>query len=123
MRQDAQGNQRAIQKLLGWSHLEYCEFQELKGREYLETVICPDGYGVQELGNSRYYWRWWVNQWNRRDDDFLNSNTYSFERSLDGDWATYQYINSPEFLKGIYPHRIIFEASYSTMIGELLDNK
>jgi hypothetical protein len=123
MRRDAQENRQAIQKLLSWDDLKYCEFQERQGRAYLQTVICPDGYGVQELLRSRIFWRWWINQWNRRDDDFINSDVYSFERALNGDLYTYTYINTPSFLQGLYPHRVIFYASYSVMIGELLDNK
>jgi hypothetical protein len=123
MRAVAQSNKEVILALLGWDELQYCEFQEQQGREYLRVVICPDGYGTVELGNSRIFWRWWINQWNRRDDDFLNSGTYLTEREWYGNLVTYFFINTPEFLQGQYPHRVVFEASYSVMMGEFLDAK
>lgn len=122
MRAVAQSNKEVILELLDWDELQYCEFQEQQGREYLETVVCPDGYGAKELGDSRLFWRWWINQWNRRDDDFLDG-TYSMSRDMYGDLEVYLELHSPEFLQGQHPHRVVFEASYSVMIGEFLDAK
>ena len=123
MRAVASSNKEAVLVLLDWHEMQYCEFQEQQGREYLLKGICPDGYGAKELGDSRIFWRWWINQWNRRDDDFLNSDVYADDRMIYGDLQTYLSIHSPEFLQGQYPHRIVFEASYSVMMGEFLDSK
>jgi hypothetical protein len=119
----AQFNKGKVLNLLGWDDLKYARFQEMRGRKYLTTVICPDGYGVNDLCRSRFFWRWWINQWNRRDDDFLNSDLYMLDRMVYGDLQTYRIIHSPEFLKNQYPHRVVFDASYSVMISEFLDDK
>jgi hypothetical protein len=115
MRAVAQTNKEAVLGLLGWDELQYCEFQEQQGREYLETVVCPDGYGAKELGDSRIFWRWWINQWNRRDDDFLTC--YNISRDMYGDLEVYLDLHSPEFLQGQFPHKVVFEASYCVMMG------
>lgn len=112
-----------VLNVLGWDELQYCEFQEQQGREYISIVLCTCEFDAVQLGNSKFFWRWWVNQWNRRDDDFLNNPQYHEARESFGDVETYEGIHSPEFLQGYYPHRVLFEESYSTMIGVMLDAK
>jgi hypothetical protein len=53
-----------VQKSLRWNDLEYCSFQEQTGREYIQKM---DERLLTELAGNRMFWKWWVNQWNRRD--------------------------------------------------------
>ena len=110
-------NQRQVMLLLGWSDLQYGIFQNEKGLQYLRRVVGADEVGIKMLMNGKLFWRWWVNHWNRRDEEFLGYGKAYPEHMRE---AYYYDLHDTEGFE-FYPHRIIMEQGYAALVGELID--
>lgn len=110
-------NQQQVQRLLGWDDLMYGIFQNEKGLEYLRRVVGSDEKGIKMLMRSELFWRWWVNHWNRRDEEFLGYAKATPQHMREAYYHDLHDADGFEF----YPHRIIMEQSYAEMVGNLID--
>ena len=61
-------------QLLGWTEMEYAEFQFACGKQYLQHYIPRDPEGIDELVTSKLYWNWWKLMWTNRDWAYLDEN-------------------------------------------------
>lgn len=110
-----EANKQQVCKLLGWTEKQYCHYQQEQGLAYLSEFICGDDWSVNNVAKSESFWRWWVNHWNQRDDEFITS-VHNFPVS----WRLQRYhdLNDVDGF-AFWPHRVIMEQTYCLMIDEL----
>lgn len=110
-----EANKQQVCKLLGWSLAQYYAYQEAQGLNYLKDVICCDDWSVDNVAKSPLFWRWWVNHWNARDEEFI-----AIARHLPISWRERKYkdLNDADGFT-FWPHRVIMEQTYCLMIAEL----
>lgn len=114
--QKAEAVKQRVITLLGWTDLQYGEFQMKIGRQYLQSYIPRDPDGIDELLKNRIFWNWWRNHWMMRDEQFLVAEMIQDKLRL------YTALHNPEFLtKEIYPNGHVLAAAYSKMIGDVID--
>ena len=102
--------------LLCWSELEYGQFQLHAGEEFIiKYLLGQDKYGYGEMTSSKIFWRWWVNQWNFRDEGFAQyaASLPQYQRVVQ-----YKSLHSPYNVR-VRPHKIILER----INDELITNK
>jgi hypothetical protein len=100
-------------------------FQFESAFDYLENVYKIDKHGVTTLTRSSTFWKWWVNQWNKRNDSLgfliqLKGNNASEEWRIKTKEKFYN-MHSAGSLK-VFPNLAIMEDTYSVMVQELIDN-
>jgi hypothetical protein len=106
-----------VQALLGWDDLQYGNFQMEQGELYLKKLIGPDVYGIDFLMQSPTFWKWWINLWNKRDQDFINELVNTDQEEC---IEVYRFTHSPYRLTS-KPHKAILEESYRQMVGDAFD--
>lgn len=115
-------NRQLIQHIIGWSDLDYCEFQMEVGYEWVDANIPGDRWGRDILVKSEIFWKWWINQWNRRDAGFLEY--YGREHTLSPTVirTMREIYKSEHRLEKLncYPNRIILEDTFKIMVGDIL---
>ena len=111
-----EANKQQVIRLLNWTEIQYCEYQQQKGIEYLKHILEVDEYGIQMQISNQLFWRWWVNHWNRRDEEFLTYGAFAPERMREN---LYNDLHDP-FGFEFYPHSVIMEAGYNTLIKEIM---
>lgn len=104
---------------LGWDELQYAEYQESAGIEYLKKVIGADDWGVKHLIHSSIFWQWWINHWNRIDETFIG---YAGSLPQGMRITAYHSVHDPEGFD-FFPHKVIMDLSYAEMIEELTHSK
>ena len=103
--------------MLYWDELQYAEFQYESGLAYLNFYIPNDAMAVDAISRSSTYWRWWINQWNKRDEQFLDTAFLSIEARL----AIYTELHDARTLAAeIYPNGVVLADSYKAMIGSYI---
>ncbi len=66
-----------IQIVLGYSADEYARLVEEAGYGWVTRfTLNPDAHTV--YGRSAMFWKWWVNEWNLRDEQFLSDTGLRF---------------------------------------------
>lgn len=105
-----------VQDTLGWSSIEYAEFQEKMGLDYLikELEGCSDY--VDLIAKEKLFWSWWINHWVKRDIAFL-VDAYGLNQR----WCRKLYMarnnpNSAYFNLSMS----LMKQSYAVMIGKLI---
>lgn len=64
-------NTQFIIRKLSFTHLEYCEMVERGGYAWLDRYFFHSPEVIQASSYSQLFWKWWVNEWNIRDDQFV----------------------------------------------------
>ncbi len=103
-----------ILEVLGWSEVEFMDFQIDMGMEFLEHYISEREH---QLSRSHIFWNWWRSQWAIRDESLLCNkwDLMGYELSL----ALYKDVHCGSFLATeIYPTKTILDQSYMDMITE-----
>ena len=62
-----------VMELLGWTSLQYAEFQEEMGYVYLHEELGLQHALVREFVYTRHFWGWWIKHWIKRDVQFLKT--------------------------------------------------
>lgn len=105
-----------VMDVLHWDDLQYANFQESMGYEYLKAEFGEGVPFVRELPYTAEFWAWWKNHWQKRDVLFLLE---AEKLDLSNRVLLYrQYHSSEDFY--FRPHRKILEKSYSIMIGKVI---
>ncbi len=68
---DTTHNTQFIQRKLNMSPLEYCELVERGGYAWLDKYFFHAPEVIQASSYSGLFWKWWVNEWNIRDEAFV----------------------------------------------------
>jgi len=103
--------------LLEWSELDYAEFQELQGYRYLRSEFGNDPF-VNLLPYQSLFWKWWINHWLKRDEEFLTV-VKNYNLKLDNLRKGYEIHHNPTSMQ-FKPQSAILRQSYSIMIGNLI---
>lgn len=109
-------NKHQIIKSLNWTELQYCNYQQQIGLEYMQRVVGSDEWGIKQLEASELFWRWWVNHWNRIDEEFMTYGIIAPETMRE---HLYTDLHDPEGFE-FYPHRLIIEQSYAILMDSVL---
>jgi hypothetical protein len=64
-------NRQFILRKINMTHQEYCELVERGGYAWLDKYLFCDPKGMKAASHSSMFWKWWVNEWNIRDDRFV----------------------------------------------------
>jgi hypothetical protein len=127
----AQSLKQRVCELLQWTDEEYAAFQYETGLAYLKGYIPYDSYGADQLSRSRTFWNWWKNQWQQRDEKFLNYCRVRNERLafhnmtlIPEDAKTfYEEEHNPAILIGTtHPNAIVLNQTYAEMIQLIIDD-
>jgi hypothetical protein len=123
MRNQYANNKIQVQQILNWTPLQYAEYQEQIGYDYLRQCLQVDEYNVKLMTYEAMYWKWWINTWNIIDDQLLHAGFHIND---------YQHIpNYNELLykethKATYIHTsplaVHFDNTYAKMIGYMHKN-
>lgn len=114
------GTQSRIIQMLGWNEMEYAEYMEEQGLEFLERYIPNDPHGINYLQRSKGYWQWWKNHWLIRDLRFF----FLFRKGYNTNVLVNEYRrqNAAKYLvSDIYPPAVVLGNDFAKMIGELND--
>lgn len=110
-----EANKQRVCQMLRWTALDYANYQQNKGLEYLEKVICCDAWSVNNVAKCTKFWQWWVNHWNNRDAQFIGEYG-NYPKGLLR--HKYDDLHDLEGFK-FYPHRHIMESTFALMIDEV----
>lgn len=64
-------NTQFIIRKLNLTHLEYCEMVERSGYNWLNKYFFHAPEVIQASSYSQLFWKWWVNEWKIRDEQFV----------------------------------------------------
>jgi hypothetical protein len=131
-----------ILQLTGMSEEELFFFQIDCGITYLRDVVQAGEMGVNAMSESKLFWAWWVNHWEKRDRDIYRQLEFkSNQLVIHTNWVPnaqgdpvceievfhnendfmnfYRFRHNPNRLD-IYPHRQIMHESYFRMANNLI---
>lgn len=107
-----------VLSLLHWDEFKYGQFQYDQGLQYLkDNLLGGDDTWVDELSRSKIFWKWWINQWNMRDQQFI---TNGVSDNLHNRVVYYKYLNSVDTLH-CKPHKSVLEETYAVMMQQFID--
>lgn len=117
-----------VSNLLGWTDMQYAEFQEEMGIEYIKTELTPktlpQAQGdtspslAMELVKFKEFWSWWRLQWMRRDEEFLEMSTSLFPTEYE---EYYRELHQPDSML-FRPHTDVMRSTYNQMVHRLVKN-
>lgn len=64
-------NKKHIQKALGITADEYSIAVEQAGYEWIDRYFHDDAEATRIIAGCEMFWKWWVNQWDIRDKEFV----------------------------------------------------
>lgn len=70
-------NRAYILRRLQISDLQYCEMVERGGYIWLERYFSHAPEVIHLSSYSEMWWKWWVNQWNIRDEYFVKKHRFA----------------------------------------------
>ena len=123
--QEADDCKSKVCRLLGWTELEYCNFQYECGLLYLSIYLKNDQWGVDLIHRCRTFWSWWKNHWVIRDKEFF---VYMADPEIDGYFCPAMCIHfykllhdAQDLAQDIYPNGAVLQNTYAEMMGQIID--
>jgi hypothetical protein len=111
----------AIIRLLGWSELEWANYQYENGLLYLQGYLPDDDEAQDVLQRSRIFWTWWKNHWTNRDEHFIDTARLINDSELLA--QVYLEMHDGRLLSGnIYPNRFVITESFKTKTHETINH-
>lgn len=106
------------QRLTGISDMDLFFLQVDFAKIYLNEVMGCDQWMTDQICHSSVFWKWWVNQWNMRDEEFTLalSNNYHTNKEL------YTSYHNPLNLE-VYPHTVVLRQAYESMMHDLVKSE
>jgi DNA-binding GntR family transcriptional regulator len=101
---------------------ELTDMQLDTAHEYLVDITHNDEWAITQIKSTALFWKWWMQQWHQRDEEFLNCLVHKCNWNKASDYMKaklqpealliYQCDHSVAFLKekGIRPHRMLMRA-------------
>lgn len=111
-------NRKQVLWLTGMTDEELSGFQLDTGMDWLTHYTCEAKYLLEQLMREPMIWRWWINEWNLRDDALYLAQLYRFGGKEAN--AMYRSMHQAVFIHGNPPYCVL-EHSYAKAIGELND--
>src|SRR5207253_685449 len=122
MSQQATSNKlQEILEILDWKEEVWSQFVYNTGLQYLYIRYAADAITPEVLNRSRLFWNWWKNQWQIRDEAFLDKETKGFLplQKLPLRKSVMQYFllhDARGLVNEIWPNRDIVDGAYSEVI-------
>lgn len=106
-----------VQNALGWTDLQYAEYQEQQGYRWLIMEI-GDNPDTQKLIYNKLFWSWWINHYVKRDKAFLADFEHGKRKDILR--MTYALRHNPKctVFKSKYADQL--QQSYGVLIGKLI---
>ncbi|WP_143960260.1 hypothetical protein [Litoribacter populi] len=105
-----------VQNALNWDDMQYAQYQEEMGYQYLKAEYGEDLPIVREVVYHKEFWSWWKMHWLKRDRLFLE---VAYSMGLDDRLQTYTALHDANDV-GFRPHSVILERTYSTMMHRII---
>ncbi len=107
-------NQARVIDLLHWNPALYAMQVYNAGLQYLVAYIGNDEAAIDQLTARKEFWNWWKNQWNVRDDAFINEwdglEDSIPRRDLE---SLYKELHNPKVLAcEIHPPKIVYGTQF-----------
>lgn len=98
--------------LLGYDLATFTELVERAGYTWMRRYFATDEDMMQLLSTSPMFWKWWINEWQIRDTDFLFETSLRFlAEPLTGialQYALEEYVEKHAVMKlKIVPNRLV----------------
>ncbi len=78
---DIKHNRSVLLRKLEITDLQYCEFVEQGGYEWIQFYFSKSPEMQDIIKYSPMFWKWWVNEWNIRDEYHIHQNRFK-------EWST-----------------------------------
>lgn len=117
-------NRQLLIDLMQISEQQYEDKLFNSAYEFLRTQIGHDDWGIQILTSAPLFWRWWTNQWNRRNKILVYD--FGLERFAGrtdiSAFVRKQYNEIHEISNlTIRPSKPVIDEAYALMIGNFID--
>lgn len=123
MRMQYSYNRKQVLYLTGMSDEALNRLQFSMGLQWLEQYTdSPDNAMLQWILKQPIVWKWWLNEWNRRDSEYLDILYRIYEWRPDEVTDRYKAFHFSCFVKMTYPWRLL-EDGYAKSMGELCADK
>lgn len=73
---NATHNRQYILRKLEISDLRYCQEVEDVGYMYLHRYFSYSPEAIESASKSELFWKWWINQWEIRDNEFVQQTCF-----------------------------------------------
>lgn len=111
-------NRKQVLWLTAMTNEELNAFQFDTGLDWLQRYTNEQRELLNEIMRQPLIWKWWMLNWNRRDDDVCLRMLYTIEAN--GRAAYYRSMHQGIFIEQT-PAWCLLENSYSKAIGQLND--
>lgn len=104
--------------LTGMTDEELSHFQFDTGVEWLTRFTGDTPEVLAPLMRQEIIWKWWVNEWNRRDEQYLPSIYAGYMESKKETVGRYRALHQKPFIQYTPPHTLLVQA-YDQAINDL----
>ena len=111
-------NRKQVLYLTGMSDAMVSQFQFDTGLQWLTQYCIHEDDMLRWLLSQPLIWKWWLNEWNRRDDEFLSLLYSYYENCPDEIMMRYHRLHKEVFVNNTIPW-VLLEDGYNRAIGEL----
>jgi len=117
MRMQYDYNRMQVLFLTGMSESMLWQFQFDTGLQWLTKYTLCDDDMLRWLLSQPIVWKWWMNEWNRRDEEYLPILYSLYEWNPREVKGRYKALHYGCFVEMTYPWRML-ENEYNRAIGE-----
>ncbi len=128
MKQPEELNRELLLRLLDYNEREYFDMVVDAAEDYLRKTLRPeDDFAITAMRKSKYFWRWWTTQWDRRNRVLIHEFQFNEHTRLTREQRfdmreVFALTHCVENLN-VYPNRLVMEQTYAIMIGEVITNE
>lgn len=111
--------QQQVLASLSWTKEQYNQFIYDCGLLYLAEYLPDYPQIVEQITRSQAFWKWWVNHWESRDLEFLETIEATDDPVIDPE-AIFKAIHDPELLAtDMYLNGQVLQETYATLIPQI----
>lgn len=111
-------NRLSILWLTGMTEEEYYRFQFNTGIEWLTTYTGDDEIIIRRVLEQPLIWKWWINEWNRRDAKNLECIYHAYILHKAECMARYRMMHQDIFIRWTPPYTLL-EQAYCMAIHDM----
>lgn len=113
-------NRALLQRLMNMCDEEYSNLVWNKAELWINHNLCNDEIGKSILLQEPYFWKWWQQQWNRRNRILIyDLHLSSLPDDVDViDFVRHEFQNAHSIeALNIFPNRFIMANTYANMLA------
>src|SRR5699024_6578113 len=112
-------NRKQVLYLTGMDDKDLLRFQESLLIDWLQVHTLEERETLEPLFDNTLIWKWWINEWNRRDESIVLPNLYHF--NTEEQLMRYRQFHQVVFSINSVPYDLL-DKSYAETIGKIIDN-